>query len=765
LGLSSLNHELSPFSFVLPKGMSLLAKVPLNQIASGYRSANALNADLEIIQDAFDNTLSRDGSGPNQMESVLDMNDNQIINVGAPVNNTDAIRKIDLDEIVDSLEANNKLNRNGNNASAGLYAAIGEQTTDLTAATDVQDADLLASYRASGPLKRVTAETLGNYVTNTLAAFIQAGTGAILRTISAKMRDTLDVRDFGVVGSGDEAAKIQAALNHARDTGQELLWPGGSYSFGTALSIGAVRIRFTSPVTLTYTGTTHVATAFSIGMAGSPTSLLGRLTVNANNKANVGLRILNESATRADLTLGDVKAINCLMVSGGPSGGATGVIIRGNIDTLFAPSLQAENIDREAGTGSLGNNGTAGIEIGITGGYGVRNIRVGTYIAKTITTQDAPGVAACADVDGILIQQLNEDDCSFSFEQMIVHNAQGRGVKAQVFKNLRAGSISVFRNIEGITGGSTEVAFQYGEGVAPQTNVRYTGLADTVHGRGTTVLSAYTATNRADGYGVIAFENLTVKDETTGGTANINALFDIGKGVTNTAPVVATISNTKLIGRAANYLVATHNTGGTGFGRAIVMISGFIGELALGLFRSSSTKTNDFRAVVSGVINTGATVPALVADVGSVGNSFGRLVDAGGNIGIKQQTTSSDTPGIACEQRGRVTYASASQVSGWTVLLNQSLAAGATFETELVGLNKTHAAFWAGSSEFGHLGLYVTDGNTITTVIAGTGVVVSSTGSEPASGSLRIWKSDSGQRFSFKNNDGNSRLVYLEALA
>jgi len=650
----------------------------------------------------------------------------------------------------------------------------GKTVPELTPNTPpIVDTDEVVVYRSPGPLTRATATVFSDYIKmfysasggSALVGFLQAGSGAILRTVQDKLRDTLDVRDFGVTTSGDKGAEIQAALTEAANSRKELLWPGGAYSSSVALSCGAVNVRFLGPVTLTYTGAGHITNALSIGMAGKDVSLLGDLHVVGNNKANIGVRIMNESATRANLTLGNVKASSCLMVSGGPSGGATGVMIRGNIDNLFASSLQAENIDREAGTGSLFNNGTAGIEIGNTGGYGVRNIRVGTYIAKTITTQDAPGDPACADVDGVLIQQINEDDSAFSFDQIIVRNAQGRGVKMQVFKNLRAGSISVFRNIEGITGGTTEVAFQYSEGVAPQTNVRYTGLADTVHGRGTTVLSAYTATDRADGYGVIAFENLTVKDETTGGTANINALFDIGKGVTNTAPVVASISNAKLIGRAANYLVATHNTGGTGFGRAMVVISGFIGELALGLFRSSSTKTNDFRAVVSGVINTGATVPALVSDAGSVSNSFGRLVDAGGNIGIKQQTTSSDTPGLACEQRGMVTYASASQVSGFNVLINQSIAAGATVETEQVGLNKTHAIFFAGSSEFGPYGIYQTDGNTITTVVAGGGVTVSSTGSEPASGSLRIWKSDSGQKFSFKNDDGNSRLCYLMALA
>lgn len=59
-----------------------------------------INNNNTTLVNAFDNTLSRDGTSPNQMQSNLDMNSNQIVNLGAPVNNSDAVRKIDLDEAV-----------------------------------------------------------------------------------------------------------------------------------------------------------------------------------------------------------------------------------------------------------------------------------------------------------------------------------------------------------------------------------------------------------------------------------------------------------------------------------------------------------------------------------------------------------------------------------------------------------------------------------------------------------------------------------------
>ena len=58
-----------------------MAKKPgVTTIATGYYSRAALNANFEALNTAFDNTISRDGSTPNTMDSTLDLNDNEIIN-------------------------------------------------------------------------------------------------------------------------------------------------------------------------------------------------------------------------------------------------------------------------------------------------------------------------------------------------------------------------------------------------------------------------------------------------------------------------------------------------------------------------------------------------------------------------------------------------------------------------------------------------------------------------------------------------------------
>lgn len=52
-----------------------------------------LNANNEEIKQAFDNTLSRDGSTPNSMEADLDMNGNKILNLPEPTEDTDPVTK------------------------------------------------------------------------------------------------------------------------------------------------------------------------------------------------------------------------------------------------------------------------------------------------------------------------------------------------------------------------------------------------------------------------------------------------------------------------------------------------------------------------------------------------------------------------------------------------------------------------------------------------------------------------------------------------
>lgn len=60
-----------------------MAKIIINDIASGYASTTALNASFNAIEDHFNNKVlyrNNPGGEPNQMESNIDMNGYNIIN-------------------------------------------------------------------------------------------------------------------------------------------------------------------------------------------------------------------------------------------------------------------------------------------------------------------------------------------------------------------------------------------------------------------------------------------------------------------------------------------------------------------------------------------------------------------------------------------------------------------------------------------------------------------------------------------------------------
>ena len=60
-----------------------MSKLTLNDITAGHGSQDLLNDNFTSIKTAVENTLSRDGTSPNQMQADLDMNGFSILNLGS----------------------------------------------------------------------------------------------------------------------------------------------------------------------------------------------------------------------------------------------------------------------------------------------------------------------------------------------------------------------------------------------------------------------------------------------------------------------------------------------------------------------------------------------------------------------------------------------------------------------------------------------------------------------------------------------------------
>lgn len=148
----------------------------------------------------------------------------------------------------------------------------------LGAQTGVEDADILASYRGLGPLKRVTAGAVKAYaqtdVPGTNTTFQQAGADSIVRTAQAKMRDAWNVLDTdGVDNTGvvECAAALQASIDEAFDAGQAIV------AYGTFRIESKVVFKgdadFSQALFNVYAAP-EVAVEISTGNAVNPTSVL-----------------------------------------------------------------------------------------------------------------------------------------------------------------------------------------------------------------------------------------------------------------------------------------------------------------------------------------------------------------------------------------------------------------------------------------------------------------------------------------------------------
>lgn len=160
------------------------------------------------------------------------------------------------------------------------------------------DTGIIQAVLSAGSLADVLT-SLADSSGSSLVGFIQAGTGATARTVQAKLREVVSVKDFGAVGDGvaDDTAEIQAAIDAYQGTGEAIHFPNGTYLISSTLNItGTISLcgdsRYGSSIT--WTSTTLVA----ISVACDEQVNFDRLTFAAPASATAGASIsLSGAAT------------------------------------------------------------------------------------------------------------------------------------------------------------------------------------------------------------------------------------------------------------------------------------------------------------------------------------------------------------------------------------------------------------------------------------------------------------------------------------
>lgn len=292
-----------------------MAKLTLNNISSGYLATTLINANNDVIELAFENTLSRDGTSPNTMGANLDMNSYRITNLAQPTNASDAVRYSDLQVTVADVILASQTGNSGKvlttdgtvtswTAAPALAGTNFTGTATSLTAGHATDAALAGAVGSSG-LTQSTAKLLGRTTAST-GAIEQIGISGDLLFSST----TLSPYPQGVVGLAQNACMVAVcSTNRLVITVPDLL--NANISTSNPLSM-----YFRSETITSGVGVRTTVTSGNMGLIVPDTALLGTINGQA---ARLWVALVYASATSAEVAV--YNALSGTFVSGFNEGG------------------------------------------------------------------------------------------------------------------------------------------------------------------------------------------------------------------------------------------------------------------------------------------------------------------------------------------------------------------------------------------------------------------------------------------------------------